>query len=146
MEPVVRSGRISWLTRPPAGGARITVESHAFSSVSMAVREAGAAPDETTPGELLAVSHAAMMATALAGVLEDGGTPATELVVAAHASFSGPATGRELLAVSLDVRGRVPGLEREAFDEATSSARERYLRSCGTREDLDGTLKAVLVG
>jgi osmotically inducible protein OsmC len=142
---VVRSGRVSWLTRPPAGGGRITAESRAFGSITMSVPEAEAEAEQTTPGELLAVAHGAMMATALAGVLQDAGTPARELVVAAHATFSGHVTERELLAVSLEVYGRVPALEQEAFERAAASARERYLRTCGTRQDLGGTLSAALL-
>jgi len=74
----------------------------------MAVPEAATEPEQTTPGELLAVAHGAMMATAVAGILEEAGTPPRELVVAAHAAFSGPVTERELLSLSLEVYGRVP--------------------------------------
>jgi osmotically inducible protein OsmC len=142
---VVRSGRVSWLTGPPVGGGRIAAESRAFGSMMMSVPEGAAEPEHTTPGELLAVAHGAMMATALAGILEDAGTPAREVVVAAHAAFSGPTTERELMAVSLEVYGRVPGLEQEAFERAAASARARYLHTCGTRADLDGELSAALL-
>ena len=76
---VVRSARVAWLTQPPAGDGRITLESRAFGSISMSVPEAATGAQETTPGELLAGAHATMMATALAGLLEKLGTPAREL-------------------------------------------------------------------
>ena len=142
---VVRSARVAWLTQPPAGGGRITLESRAFGSISMSVPEAATGAHETTPGELLAGAHATMMATALAGLLEKLGTPARELVVSAHAAFNGPRTEREVVAIDLDVHARVPGLEQEALEEAATSARERYLRLCGTRRDLGGTLTATLL-
>jgi osmotically inducible protein OsmC len=142
---VVRSGRVAWLNSPPAGNGRITAESRAFGSISMSLPEAGTVMQRTSPGELLAVAHAVMMATALAATLADSGTPARELVVAVHAAFRGPAASRALVAVNLDVRGRVPGLEQEAFGKAAASARETYLRSCGMRPDLDGRLSAALI-
>jgi lipoyl-dependent peroxiredoxin len=142
---VVRGGRVLWRMRPPAGSARITVESHAFGPVTMSMTEAGTVTQQTAPGELLAVAHAALMATALAGVLHDAGMSASELVVSAHAGFTGPPAVRELVAVNLDVRGRLPGIEREAFEKAATAARTRYLRLCGTHEDLNGTLNVTLV-
>jgi organic hydroperoxide reductase OsmC/OhrA len=142
---VVRSARVSWLTRPPAGHGRLTLESRAFGSITLSVPEAETVAHQTTPGELLAGAHATMMATALAGILETLGTPASELVVSAHAAFSGPLTEREVVAINLDVHARVPGLRQDAFEEATASARERYLLLCGTRQDLDGDLSATLL-
>jgi hypothetical protein len=53
VQEVARSGRVSWLTHPPAGVARIEVESHAFGALAVSLPEGDPVPHEATPGELL---------------------------------------------------------------------------------------------
>jgi hypothetical protein len=83
---------------------------------------------EAAPGELLAVTHAMFMAWALAEVLADAGSPASELVVEADCTLAGPVAERELVAVDLRVYGRGSGLSVEGFREAANAARLRYVR------------------
>jgi organic hydroperoxide reductase OsmC/OhrA len=143
-DQVVRRGRVSWLTHPPHGEARIGVESQAFSATPVALPEGDPVPKEATPGELLAVTHAMFMATALSEMLAEAGSPANELVVSADCTFAGPLRDRELVAIDLRVHGRVPGLEASGFDEAVAVAHGRYLRSSGLRADVPGHVRAVL--
>ena len=141
---VIRRGRVSWLTHPPQGEARIGVESRAFSATPVALREGNPIPNEATPGELLAVTHAMFMAAALAELLAEARSPARELVVSTDCTFAGPLSTRELVAVEVQVRGRVPGLEADGFDQAVAAAHRRYLRSCGLRADVSSRVAAVL--
>jgi len=101
-------------------------------------------PYEATPGELLAVAHATLMASALAELLVENGTPADELVVDAACSFDGPLASRALVAIDLSVRGRVPGLTESAFQEMTKVARRGYLQASGARDDISGSFAAAL--
>ena len=140
----VRRGRIAWLTHPPQGVARIEAASHAFHAIPVSLPEGDPIPEEATPGELLAISHAMFMASVLAEVLVENGTPADELVVDAECSFEGPLPSRHLVAIDLAVRGRVPGLNERAFGELADAARHRYLPTSGARDDIPGGLKAVL--
>jgi osmotically inducible protein OsmC len=143
-DPVVRHGRVSWLTHPPRGEARISVESRAFGAIPVALSARDPIAHEASPGELLAVTHGMFMATALSGVLEEGGSPADELIVIAACVFAGPVTSRTLLAVELRVRGRVPGLEARRFEQAVAAARERYLHSSGLCANVPVQVQAVL--
>lgn len=143
-DQVVRRGRVSWLTHPPHGEARIGVESRAFGATPVALPEGDPVPGEATPGELLAVTHATFMAAALSEVLAEAGSPANELVVSADCTFAGPLLERDLVAVDLRVHGRVPGLEAGTFEAAVAVAHRRYLRSSGLRADIPGELRAVL--
>jgi hypothetical protein len=143
---VVRSGRVSWFTHPPAGEARVGVESRAFSAVAVGLPEGDPVPGEAAPGELLAVTHAMFMAWALSEVLVDAGSPASELVVEADCTLAGPVADRELVAVDLRVYGRGPGLNVEGFREAADAARRRYVRASGVRGDIPGAMEAVLEG
>jgi hypothetical protein len=142
---VVRHGRVSWLTHPPAGVAHIGVESHAFGALPVALAEGDPIPQEATPGELLAITHAMFLAWALSEVLVRAGSPADEIVVEASCSFTGPLADRELKAVDLSVHGRVPALDATGFGEAVAEARERSLRATGAREDIPGGLQAELL-
>ena len=143
---VVRRGRVSWLTHPPGGVARVGVESRAFSALPVTFPEGDPVPDEAAPGELLAVTHATFMAWALSEVLADAGSPARELVVEVDCTLDGPAADRELVAVDLRVYGRGAGLSVEGFRQAASAARRRYLRASGVRADIPGGMEAVLEG
>jgi organic hydroperoxide reductase OsmC/OhrA len=141
---VVRRGRASWLTHPPAGVAHIGVESHAFGAVPVSLPEGDPVPGEATPGELLAVTHAVSLAWALSEALALAGSPADEIVVEASCTFTGPVPDRELTALDLSVHGRVPGLDATGFGEAVAEARPRSLRATGAREGIPGRLEAVL--
>jgi organic hydroperoxide reductase OsmC/OhrA len=141
---VFRHGRVSWLTHPPGGVARIGVESHAFGSLPVSVPEGDPVPHEATPGELLAITHAMFLAAVLAEALALAGSPANEIVVEAACTFTGPARNRELTAVDLYVHGHVPGLDAAAFREAVAAARRRSLGSAGAREDLPGEVQSTL--
>ena len=145
-QQVVRRGRVSWLTQPPQGVARVSVESYALGAIGVSVPEGDPIPDEATPGELLAITHGMCMASALSPGLAEGGSSANELTVEVECTFAGPAPERELIAVDLKVRGRVPGLDQARFREAADNARPRYLRLIGARDDLPGELEAVLEG
>jgi organic hydroperoxide reductase OsmC/OhrA len=143
-ERTLRRGRVSWLTHPPKGVARIEAASHAFHAIPVSVPEGDPVPEEATPGELLAISHAMFMASVLAEVLVENGTPADELVVEAECSFEGPLASRHLVAIDLSVHGRVPELDERAFGELAGAARRRYLPTSGARDDISGGLEAVL--
>jgi hypothetical protein len=142
---VVRGGRVSWLTHPPEGVARVSAESCAFGSLRVGAPASGPVADETTPGELLAITHGVFMAAELADILQRRGTPAVEIVVDAHATLAGRRTARVLEAIDLYVEGRVPGLEPRGFRDAVESARRRYLEASGARYDIPGSVEHVLV-
>ena len=143
-EQVVRRGRVSWLTKPPQGVARVTVESGAFGATAVSVPEADPIRGEASPGELLAITHAMCMAIVLSQGLAEGGSSANELIVEVECTFAGPGPERELVGLDLEVRGRVPGLDEARFREAADNARPRYLRFIGARDDVPGKLEAVL--
>ncbi len=143
---VVRHGRVSWLTHPPSGTARVETESNAFGAMPVTLPKGDPVPNEATPGELLAVAHAMFMAAALSEGLTRAGSPANEIVVEADCTFAGPIPERELIRLRLDVRGRVPALDAAGFRHAVEDARHRFLRSAGVREDLPCELQSALEG
>ena len=141
---VVRRGRVAWLTKPPAGVARIEAGSEAFGALPVSLSEGAPRPYEAAPGELLAITHALILAGFLAQALELAGSPASEIVVGASCTFSGPMPARELTSVDLHVRARVAGLDAAAFDDLVASAHGQSMRAIGVREDIPGRLETEL--
>jgi len=144
VDHVTRRGRASWLTGPPAGTARIEGESSAFGALPVTLPEGDPVHKETTPGELLAVSLAMFVAAALSEELLREGLHANELVVEAACTFSGALSDRQLSALELQVRGRVPGVDTAGFRAAAKTATRQALRAAGAREDLPCELRADL--
>ena len=142
-EEITRRGVVTWAAHPPAGTARIEAESHAFGALPVSLSAGDPVPHEATPGELLAVAHAMFLAAALAEMLADAGSPASEIDVEASCTFTGPLLppDRTLAALDLRVTGRVDGLDSARFRDAVERARDRALRASGTRTDLAGELK-----
>jgi osmotically inducible protein OsmC len=143
-QPVVRRGTVSWLTHPPEGRARVEADSMAFRALPVSFPEGDPVPQEATPGELLAISHAILLAGFLADELDRAGTPANELVVEAAFTFDGPRLTRELTGIELTVYGRVPGIDADALRNAAASARLRSIRSTGISDEIPSVVEAVL--
>ena len=99
--------------------------------------------DETSPEELIAAAHAACFAMALSLELAEGGNAPERLDTRADVTFE-PGTG--ITRVQLAVRGRVPGLDEDAFREAAKAAKS----GCPVSQALAGvpeiTLDAALTG
>jgi hypothetical protein len=138
---VVRRGRVSWLTHPPAGVARIEADSFAFHAMPVSLPDGDPLPNEATPGELLAITHAIFLAAAVSEALVLAGSPANEIVVEGACTFAGPVEARRVAAVDLHVLGRVPGLDLDRFRDTVAAARRTSLRAAGFREDVPGELE-----
>ena len=76
---------------------------------------------KTSPEELIAAAHASCFSMALSNGLAQAGSPPEQLDVSATVTFV-PGTG--ITKSVLDVRGRVPGLDEDAFREAAETAKE----------------------
>jgi len=79
---------------------------------------------KTTPEELLAASHASCFSMALSHALAQGGHPAQRLETSCIVEF-GPKSGGgfEVKSSTLEVTGRVPGIDQAAFAQAAEGAK-----------------------
>ena len=97
--------------------------------------------DNTSPEELIAAAHASCFAMAFSNVLAKAGTPPDELRTAATVTFVG---GTGITKIALEVEGRVPGIDEEAFIDAAEDAKE----NCPVSKALTGvpeiTVNAIL--
>lgn len=77
---------------------------------------------KTSPEELIAGAHATCFSMGLAHGLTEAGTPPEQLDVHATCTLDATDAGPTIVAMALRVRGRVPGLEADAFRAAAEQA------------------------
>lgn len=77
----------------------------------------------SNPEELLAAAHAACLSMALAAGLEQAGHLATRITTSASATIEKVGEGFKITRMTLDVRGKVPGIDQAAFATAAEAAK-----------------------
>jgi lipoyl-dependent peroxiredoxin len=75
----------------------------------------------TSPEELIAAAHATCFSMALSGGLAREGHAPEELKTSATVTFQ---PGEGITKIVLDVAGRVPGMDEDAFEQAATQAKE----------------------
>lgn len=86
----------------------------------------------TSPEELIGAAHAGCFSMALAFELAQAGTPPERLETDARVRFQ---AGQGITGITLSVRGRVPGVDADAFRRAAESAKA----GCPVSKALAGT-------
>jgi osmotically inducible protein OsmC len=77
----------------------------------------------TNPEELIAAAHAGCFTMALSAQLGNAGLVADQLETTATLSFEKLEAGWTVTQIHLDVRGRVPKADAEAWEKATAAAK-----------------------
>jgi lipoyl-dependent peroxiredoxin len=129
-----------------SGSGEVSAESGVLTDVpvSWAARTERPA-SQTSPEELLAAAHAACYAMAFSNTLAQADNPPERLEVTAVCHFT-PADGGgfEVSRMDLDVRGRVPGLDQAAFEQAARDGEQGCPISNAIRGNVDVRLSATL--
>ncbi|MFD1537839.1 OsmC family peroxiredoxin [Nonomuraea guangzhouensis] len=99
--------------------------------VSWASR-AEAANGKTSPEELIAAAHSSCFSMALSHGLAGAGTPPESLQTSADVTFQ---PGEGITGIVLTVKGHVPGITAEQFQEAAETAKA----NCPVSKALTGT-------
>ncbi len=99
----------------------------------------------TSPEELLAAAQASCYAMALSSALAKQGTPADALEVKATCGLDKTETGLKVATMDIAVRGSVPGLDADGFQEAASKAEEGCPISNAIRGNVEIRVDAQLV-
>ncbi len=100
--------------------------------------------NKTSPEELLAAAHASCYAMAFAGALGRQGTPPEQLQVTAVAALDRVEGAMKVTTMRLSVRGRVPGMDQAAFEEAARTAEQGCPISNAIRNSVQISLEATL--
>jgi osmotically inducible protein OsmC len=100
-------------------------------------------PDgKTSPEELIAAAHASCYAMAFSNVLAEMGNEPEELNISAVCTFDVEQV--KVTTMVLDVRGRVPGLDAEEFQNAAEQGEQACPVSNALRGNVDIQLNASL--
>jgi lipoyl-dependent peroxiredoxin len=144
MAKAERQASVNWSGDLQSGsGAFDLVSSGVLSQspVSFATRAEDPAGN-TSPEELIAAAHASCYAMAFSNVLGEGGNPPDELDVSANVVFD--LDQLKITTVTLDVRGKVSGLDEEGFKNAAEQAEQLCPVSNALRGNVDIQLNASL--
>jgi lipoyl-dependent peroxiredoxin len=149
MPRIVRDADVSWDGNLARGTGAITAASSgAFETLGYSLPTRIATPEgKTSPEELLAAAHGGCFTMSLAGELTGAGTPPGRLDVHCRITMD-EVEGRGHLIVhsKLDVRARVPGIDRAQLDAAVEAAHQgcsfsSLLRDAGVGIDIASTLE-----
>jgi lipoyl-dependent peroxiredoxin len=116
-----RNATTHWEGSLMEGGGEVTLESSGIGTYAVSwPARAEEANGKTSPEELIAAAHSSCFSMALSGALAKAGTPPTSLDTSAAVTFQ-PGTG--ITGIALTVRGVVPGMTAEQFEEAAQGAK-----------------------
>ena len=96
----------------------------------------------TSPEELIAAAHASCYAMALSNVLHEGGNDAEELKITATCVLD--MGSLKITTETLEVHGRVPGLDADAFQQAVEQADQVCPVTNALRGNVDVQVNASL--
>lgn len=119
-----RKASAVWQGDLKGGTGRLSTESGALADASYAFGTRFENDKGTNPEELIGAAHAGCFSMALSGGLAKGGHAPEEIRTAATVSMTKGDAGFSITAVHLDVRGRVPGIDQAAFEQAANAAKD----------------------
>jgi osmotically inducible protein OsmC len=143
MATAERTASTTWEGDLPKGRGTVTVNSGAMGDfpvtwASRTERSEG----KTSPEELIAAAHSSCFSMALSNVLAQGGNPPESLQVTSTVTFD---SGQGKVTESrITVRGRVPGMDDAAFQEAVRTAEQGCPVSNALRGNLEMPVDASL--
>ena len=144
----VRRADVIWSGDLPTGQGKVSASSSgAFKdlSVSWARRSEPDAQGTTSPEEFLAAAHASCFAMALSAGLGRAGTPPEQLDVNATVTFDRAGEGFKVVSSQLEVRGKVPGIDADAFKKAAEGAKDGCPISGALKGNVELSVNATLV-
>jgi osmotically inducible protein OsmC len=118
-----RKAEVTWNGDLMSGKGRIdSVTSGALGGLDVSWPARSEEPGgKTSPEELIAAAHATCFSMALSHGLAQAGNAPEELKTSATVTFQ---PGEGITKIALDVAGRVPGLDDDAFQQAAQQAKE----------------------
>jgi len=143
---VTRSANATWsgnLTEGKGSVSSTTSEQLRNLPVSWNARTADA-EGLTGPEELLAAAHASCFSMALSNTLFKAGFTAEQLDVTAEVMADKRDAGWTVLSSHLTVRGRVPGADAAAFEQAAQTAKDGCPISRALKGNVELSVEATL--
>lgn len=125
MAEIIREGAAAWQGDLRRGKGIISTESGALDEVSYNFGTRFEDEPGTNPEELIASAHAACYCMALAGALKKKGHQPESVEALAVCTLESLAGGGwKITKMQLNVRGQVPGIDQETFEQIALEADE----------------------
>jgi lipoyl-dependent peroxiredoxin len=124
MPTQTKTAKVTWKGTLQEGSGRITeTGSGALGNLPVTWKARTEDQSATSPEELIAAAQAACFSMALSAGLARGGNPPEQLEVEARCTFDyGGEAGPHISTMAISVRGRVPGMDAAAFQQAAEGA------------------------
>ncbi len=140
-----RHAEMVWEGDLAHGKGQVTLGSKVVEKLPMTWASRIERPDgKTSPEELIAAAHAGCYAMALNVILGEASKTAERLQVNAACTFEEVNGAPKISTVELDVRGKVPGMDEAAFEEAARKAEQLCPVSNALRNNVAIHLQAHL--
>ncbi|WP_270934942.1 OsmC family protein [Falsiroseomonas oryzae] len=123
MASIRREGSAVWQGTGKEGTGTLTTQSGTLRGTPYSFTARFGDGQGTNPEELIAAAHAGCFSMALAFQLSGAGHPPQELATTARLTMEQEAGGWRIAAVVLQLRARVPGIDRAKFDELAQAAK-----------------------
>jgi lipoyl-dependent peroxiredoxin len=145
MATAERRAEVVWEGDLSRGNGKFTVGSGAMGEQPVTWASRTERSDgKTSPEELIAAAHGSCFAMALSGALAEGGTPPERLEITAVCTFD--VDNIKVSSVDLDIRGYVPDLDAEGFQNAVEQADQGCPVSNALRGNVEIRVNASLEG
>ena len=128
-------------------GSVSAATSQAFASLPVTwASRTESADGRTSPEELVAAAHASCYCMALSAGLGGAGTPPERLETSATVTFGQVDGGFKVVFSALTVRGRVPGIDADAFRDTAEAAKDGCPISQALKGNVELSVEATLEG
>jgi osmotically inducible protein OsmC len=123
MATIRREGSARWQGSGKEGKGTLTTPSGTLRDTAYSFHTRFEDGQGTNPEELIAAAHAGCFSMALAFQLSGAGHPPQDLATTARLSMEQEGGGWRIKAIVLQLRAKVPGIERAKFDELAQAAK-----------------------
>jgi len=131
-----RNGSAVWRGGLKDGKGTVSTDSGVLSNTQYSFSTRLEDGKGTNPEELIAAAHAGCFSMALSAQLGNAGMTAEQIQTTASVSLDKTDGGFAITAVHLDVRAKIPGADKQAFETAATNAKS----GCPVSKVLNATI------
>ena len=142
-----RKGSAVWRGGLQDGKGTVSTDSGVLSNTQYSFSTRFEDGKGTNPEELIAAAHARCFSIALSGQLGNAGMTAEQIYTSATVTLEKTDAGFTVTSVHLDVKAKIPGADKQAFETAANNAKagcpiSRLLKAAATIT-MDARLEAA---
>ena len=120
---MIRKASAEWRGSLKEGKGTISAESGAITNLPYSFKTRFESEKGTNPEELIGAAHAGCFSMALSAQLGSAGITPEQIATTATVSLDKTEGGFAITAIHLDVRAKIPGGDKQAFETAANNAK-----------------------